>query len=34
MNNYMANNVADDVVQHEYNNNKYKKITNLSTQKD
>ena len=34
MNNYMANEVVDEVSQHEYSNNKYYKNTNLSTQKD
>ena len=34
MNNYMANDVADEMTQHEYNNNKYYKNKILYTQKD
>ena len=34
MNNYMANDIVDEVAQHKYSNNKYYKTTNLSTQND
>ena len=34
MNNYMANDVVDEVAQHEYGKNKYYKTTNLSIQKN
>ena len=34
MNSHLVNKVADEVTQHEYNNNKYYKNTNLYNQKD
>ena len=33
-NNYMANDMADEVTQHEYNKNKYYENTNLYNQKN